>query len=61
MISKHWLQGQPQTHHLLLLIWAISALETLLGNHMERTDSPAVVLLGNAWLPHSTLVHIIWQ
>lgn len=61
MISKHWLQGQPQTHHLLPLMWAISVLEALLGKHMEWTGSPAFVLLGNAWLPNSMLVHIIWQ
>lgn len=35
MLSKCWLQGQPQTHHLLILIWAISSLEALLGMHVE--------------------------
>lgn len=61
MLSKCWLQGQPQTHLLLILIWATALLEALWGSHVDWASSPAFVLLGSAWLPHSTLVHSIWQ
>lgn len=61
MLSKCWLQGQPQTHHVLIPMWAISLLEALLGSHMDWASIPAFVLLGSAWLPHSTLIHSSWQ